>query len=293
MGLTAYALRVARTVAGPAGWPPPTAIAPPPLTGTLGLRREDMGLSLPGGETTATLWMPTDPQAVIILIHGGAVTRDTTWPWAAALARHGLASLAPDLDGHGSNSRPYTTIGTAGDVLLAAGDALAARRMGTRVGVLAASLGGVIALRAAAMATPPPAAVALLAAPHRSTFGQLLTPNTLRALWDGQALPGVPVRRATPRGRGSLFTDTLAGEGVLGAAHALADRPLLLVHGQYDPYAPPSQGAALARAHGSAVLWSIAACHAGAMYDPATLDRVAIWLADSLLADCLPTGGML
>ena len=282
MGLTTYALRVARRVAGPAGWPPPTTIASPPISSLVDVCREDLGLSLPGGETTATLWAPTNPHAAIILFHGGAVGRDTTWPWATALASYGVASLAPDLDGHGSSTRPYTTIGAAGDVLPVARAALAARGLGERVGILAASLGGVIALRAAAAAPSRPAAIALLATPHRSTFGQLLTLNTLRALWDGQALPGVAVRRAPPRPRGSLFADTLAGEGVLEAAHALAGCPLLLVHGQYDPYAPPRQGEALARAHGNGEVWPVAASHAGAMYDAATLDKVAAWLAAGL-----------
>lgn len=279
MGLTTYALALARRVAGPAGWPPPMTIEPPPAHGTAELRREDVGLDLPGGETTATLWTPNDPHGAVILFHGGAVTRDATWPWAAALARRGLASLAPDLDGHGDNTRPYTSVAAAGHVLPVARAALATRGLGEEIGILAASLGGVIALRAVVTDRPPTVAVALLATPHSSTFGQLLTPNTLRALWDGQALPGVFVRRATPRGRASLFSDTLAGEGVLDAARALAPCPLLLVNGQYDPYAPPSQGDMLARAHGTAEVWTVAASHAGAMYDPVTLDRVAGWLA--------------
>lgn len=282
MGLTTYALALARRMAGPAGWPPPMTIAPPPARGPIDLRREEVDLALPGGGTAATLWTPKESQGAVVLFHGGAVTRDATWPWAAALARHGLASLAPDLDGHGDNTRPYTTIYAAGDALPAARGVLAARGLGEEVGILGASLGGVIALRAAIADLSPPTAVALLATPHTSTFGQLLTPNTLRALWDGQALPGVAVRRVAPRGRASLFGDTLAGEGILDAAHALAPCPLLLVHGQYDPYAPPRQGEALARAHGDAEVWAVASSHASAMYDSVTLDRVAGWLASRL-----------
>ena len=279
MGLTTYALWLARRVAGPAGWPPPTTIDAPPSASTAKMGREDARLPLPGGETKATLWTPVTPRGAVVLFHGGAVSRATTWPWAEAHARHGLASLAPDLDGHGDNTRPYTSVAVAGDVLPAARDFLATRGLGDLVGIVAASLGGVVALRAAATVSPRLAAVALLATPHAATFGQLLTPNTLRALWDGQALPGVAVRRAVPRSRASLFADTLAAEGVLDATRALAPCPLLLVHGRYDPYAPPAQGAALARAHAGAEMWTVDASHAGTMYDLATLDRVAGWLA--------------
>lgn len=288
MGLTSYVLWLAQRLARPLGWPPPTTIELPPTATGHDLAREEIRLPLPGGETRATLWTPPDARGAVVLCHAGAVTRDATWPWAAALARAGLASLAPDLDGHGENSRLYTSVAAAGEALPPAMRALRERGLARHLGLLGASLGGVIALRGAAVAardgTLTPDALALLATPHAATFGQLLTLNTLRAVWDGHLLPGLAVRRAAPRSGRALFEDSLAAEGILDTVARLRHSPLLLVHGQHDPYAPPRQGAAIRAAHGHAEMWTIPLSHAGTMYDTPTLARVAAWLAARLTA---------
>lgn len=302
MGLTQYALWLARHIAGPAGWPAPISLPPPPDAGSAEWRQDRYTLALAGGSTTATLYTPPASQGVVILLHGGGATQAAAWPWANALLAAGLAALTLDLDGHGSNNRSYTTPTAAAEAALAAVKLLQDLGLAERVGLLGASLGGVVALKAMECLRQPLSpewergaqlvgggggegkihALALLATPHAATLRQLLTPHMLRAIWEGQCLPGAVIRRATPRGRLALFRDALAGEKLLDAAFGLASRPLLLVYGAYDPFAPLSQGQALQRAHGHAELWSVQASHAGTVYDKASLQRMALWFRSAL-----------
>ncbi|MFN8482052.1 MAG: alpha/beta hydrolase [Anaerolineae bacterium] len=289
MGLGRYILTAARLAAKPAGWPPPL----PPLTPCdSDVAPQTVTLPLNGGQTDATLSLPSsEARGVVVLLHAGGADREGAWPWARALRDIGVAGLAPDLDGHGSNTRPFTSVSRAAEVALAALDALDALDLPGPTALLGGSLGGVVALRAAEMhigASRAPqsgrslVALALLATPYTSPVWQMLSPNLLRSAWEGQLIVGRPVRREGPRPRLAALRDSLAHENLLDSVRAVASRPLLLVCGQYDPFAPPSQGAAYRRVHGSATLQVVPAAHAGALYGDAAVASAAGWLGQRL-----------
>ncbi|MFN8471402.1 MAG: alpha/beta hydrolase [Anaerolineae bacterium] len=285
MGLGRYILKAASLAAGPAGWPPPL---PPLAECDSGVAQRLLTLELRGGQTTATIYWPTGaPQGVAILLHAGGADRRSVWPWAKALGGVGLVSLAPDLDGHGSNTRPYTTVTRAAEVALAAVEAARSLDAPPFTILLGGSLGGVVALRAAELCATPTTlgsapgidALALLATPYASPFWQMLSPHLFRSAWEGQQIVGQPIRRDGPRPRFAALRDSLAREGLLESARAISSRPLLLVHGQYDPFAPPRHGEAYRHAHGSASLTVVPSAHAGALYGDEAVAQTAKWLA--------------
>ncbi|MFN8498114.1 MAG: alpha/beta fold hydrolase [Anaerolineae bacterium] len=289
MGFGRYILKAARLAAKPAGWPPPL---PPLEQGDADAASQIVTLSLSAGETSATLYHPSSAaRGVVVLLHAGGADRACVWPWARALRDIGFACLAPDLDGHGSNTRPYTSVSCAAEVALAALDAADGLGLPAPTAMLGGSLGGVVALRAAALRAEVAAAVdsqrtigalTLLATPYTSPFWQMLSPNLLRSAWEGQGIVGRPVRRDGPRPRFAAFRDSLAHESLLENARAVAPRPLLLVCGRYDPFAPPQQGAAYRRVHGSATLQVVLAAHAGALYGAEAVAAAATWLGERL-----------
>ena len=290
MGLGQYILTTARVVAGPAGWPPPL----PPLThGDGSAASQTITLPLTDGQTEATVYLPMGvPSGVIIALHAGGADRRCTWPWVEPLRDAGFACIAPDLDGHGGNTRPFTSVTRAAEVALAALDAVPSLGLPSSVALMGGSLGGVIALRAAeirATATDAPcgqagvSALVLLATPYTSPFWQMLNPHVLRSAWEGQQIVGTAVRRAGPRPRFAALRDSLARENLLQSTHAVAGRPMLLVCGQYDPFAPPWQGRAYQQAHGDAALRVVPAAHAGALYGGAAIMEATAWLAQQPL----------
>jgi pimeloyl-ACP methyl ester carboxylesterase len=281
MGVIRYALWLAQRLAGPLRWPPPITLASPPADVPSGIRRDVITLALADGNTQASLVTPLEnTQGIVILLHGGGLGRDATWPWTQALLAQGLATLAPDLDGHGNNSRLYTSARVAAKVVPAALAALEGHPASGKVGLLGASLGGVVALHAVAQPfkRDQVGAVALLATPYTSPGSQLLSPYMLRAIWEGQFMPTVPVSRAVPRTRADLWRDILKEDRLLDCVRTASDVPLLLVHGAADPFAPPGQGRAFQQAHGNATLWAVPGSHTTAMYEPALLVRVAGWM---------------
>ncbi len=290
MGLGQYILKAASVVAGPAGWPPPL---PPLIELDANVASETITLSLSDGQTEATVYRPTGvPSGVIILLHAGGADRHCIWSWAQPLYNAHFACIAPDLDGHGSNTRPFTSVSRAAEVALAALDAVPSLGLPSSAAIMGGSLGGVVALRAAEMRAakargdalqPNIDCLALLATPYTSPFWQMLSPHVLRSAWEGQHIVGTGVRRAGPRPRFAAFRDSLAQENLLQSARAVATRPMLLVCGQYDPFAPPWQGRAYQRAHGNATLHVVPTAHAGALYGSAALTTAAEWLVTQLL----------
>ncbi len=283
MGLGRYILKAASAVAGPAGWPPPL---PPPNQADADVASESLTLELDGGRTQATVWRPTRPMSgAIVLLHAGGADCRCVWPWAEPLRGAGFACIAPDLDGHGSNTRPFTSVTRAAEVALAALDALPALGLPASAALVGGSLGGVVALRAAEMHSRAVDdsrrasidGLVLLATPYTSPFWQMLSPHVLRSAWEGQLILGSPVRRAGPRPRFAALRDSLARENLLQSARAVAPHPLLLVCGQYDPFAPPWQGQAYQRAHGHAELRVVPAAHAGALYGAEAIAEVTAW----------------
>ncbi|MEO1470632.1 MAG: alpha/beta fold hydrolase [Pseudomonadota bacterium] len=175
------------------GWPAPEGPVPEPVA-----------LPVSGGAgVPATRWLPDGPRAAVLALHGfGDHGRSTYDAAARAWGALGLATHAPDQRGFGRG--PTRGRWPGADVLVA--DARAAmveirrRHPDLPLVLVGHSMGGGIALAAAAPGgdVPPPDAL-VLAAP---------------AIWGGTALN--PLQRLAAWGAAAVFPDRrFTGEGVV------------------------------------------------------------------------------
>ena len=106
----------------------------------------------------ADFWAPKGKKAVLILLHGVAAGRGEWTPLAEALRKEGYGALALDFRGHGQSGGPsYTTFATNESWAALEGDVRAAARYlarrgvpAKRVGLVGASVGANLAVKAAA-----------------------------------------------------------------------------------------------------------------------------------------------
>jgi pimeloyl-ACP methyl ester carboxylesterase len=132
--------------------------APRPERGTrtpadVGLAAEDVILRSEDGTRLAAWYVPSRNGAAIVLLHGSGSTRDDLLDHAAMLARHGYGVLLLDARGHGGSAGEPMELGWGGERdVRAAVDHLVARIDvdPERIGVLGQSMGGEVALTAAA-----------------------------------------------------------------------------------------------------------------------------------------------
>ncbi len=105
------------------------------------------------GVTLSGWYIPSRNQAAVILLHGYGANRTEMLDRAVALARHGYGVLLYDLRGHGESSPVLRTFGWLDVKDVSAALAFLQKRPdvdSTRVGILGFSIGGQIAIRAAA-----------------------------------------------------------------------------------------------------------------------------------------------
>jgi dienelactone hydrolase len=101
-------------------------------------------------------YVPSRNRAAVIPMHGTGSNRNGVAAHARVLARHGYGVLALDLRGHGDSGGRSTSVPWKLDDDLDAAIAWLSRRSDVddrRIGALGVSLGGVVALRAAARRT--------------------------------------------------------------------------------------------------------------------------------------------
>jgi len=170
------------------------------------------------------------PAPAIVLSHGWSRSRAELLPHADFLHRAGYGVLAFDYRYRGESEGAHVTMGLhEQDDLLAALDALCARPEvdAARVGVFGMSLGGAIALLAAARDTRVRAlAVEAPYATHRAIMTRSIRhylhlptfPFADIAKWMIERRLGVPVEQLEP----------------LGVAHLISPRPLLVIADELD-----------------------------------------------------------
>jgi pimeloyl-ACP methyl ester carboxylesterase len=196
----------------------------------LGLAYEDVAFTGARGATLSGWLIPPRNGAVVILLHGYGSTRGEMLPHAAMLARHGYGLLLYDMRGHGQSQRTTRSLGwlDVEDVRAAVGwlQVLGAAPAG--VGILGFSVGGEVAIRAAAqdtriaavVADGPSAAVMQDFAPARSFSDYLAA--AMR--WLGDRYLGLRSSVDPP-------------PGVAAVIRRISPRPLLLISSgaAYEP----------------------------------------------------------
>lgn len=111
-------------------------------------------VSIPSDEVVLSGWyIPSQNGAAIILLHGLGGTRLSMLDRATILADAGYGVLLYDMRGHGETEHPYRTVGWEDTKDVAAAVAYLQERKeidAERIGIMGFSLGGQVAIRAAA-----------------------------------------------------------------------------------------------------------------------------------------------
>ena len=197
-------------------------------------RWEEVRFSSPDNLQLAGWFIPPDPQSdgvTLVFIHGLGGNRGGLLDEAMMLTRHGYGALLPDLRNHGQSQGTVTTLGytEVEDVRGAVAYLLARPEVNPeRIGLVGSSMGGALAIRAAARIPEVRAVVA------QSAFSSLeeninegvhaltgLSPFPFAPLvvWFGEREAGLRIRQVRP-------VDDVA---------QIAPRAILLIHGEQDP----------------------------------------------------------
>jgi pimeloyl-ACP methyl ester carboxylesterase len=189
----------------------------------LGLDYEDLALVTPDGLSLAAWYVPSRNGAAVILLHGYGGNRLEMLSRAGILAEQSYGLLLYDQRASGESDGEYRTYGwaDAGDVSIAL-DYLAARHEvdPARIGVLGFSIGGQIALRAAARDERIRAVVA--EEPGFATLDDLPPLDSLAERWIvfNYHLGFQGLR---------WYTGREPGPGVVAGLDRIAPRPLLFI----------------------------------------------------------------
>ena len=226
------------------------------------------------GELDGLAWArfaPTDadsrpPTAGVVLLHGADSRKESHFDFARACAGGGLAALAFDARGHGESPGPLD--GRAIDDVARMADLLRERAGVDAVGLRGSSMGGYLALVAAAearaaavVAICPASAVGLSVGVRAQRFGFAVDRDAVVAL--------------------------LAAHDETDAARALdaAGVPLLLLHAEGDEVVPVELSRALHEAAPASKLVVIPGGHHRSIQHDAELQGVAVrWLVRAMRA---------
>jgi pimeloyl-ACP methyl ester carboxylesterase len=234
------------------------------------------------GEHLAALHLPgRSKELAIVVAHG--FTWSSSRPGARRVhhAMHEYAGvLAFDFRGHGAS----TGRSTVGDREVLDVDAAVefARNEGyARVATLGFSMGGCVVLRQAALLQGVDAVVSV-SAPSRWYY---------KGTWPMRRVHWVIERRlgrvVARRLLGTRISDARwnpVPDAPVEVVARIPPTPLLIVHGDHDPYLPVDHARALAEAAGEqAELWIVPGFgHAEGAIDSALLERVGDWVLSSL-----------
>jgi uncharacterized protein len=180
-----------------------------------------------------SIWLPPGegPWPAVMVLHGAGSRKENHADYARAAVAHGLAALTFDNRGHGETEGPLGE--TVVDDLSALAGWLAARPEidGTRIGVRGSSMGGLLAIHAAAASDDVAAAVAICPAAE-----WMLAQDVQRVL-DGRP---PPARSALSEMRIDApgLADWLDHHDVEDAAERMGTKPLFLIHARGDEVVP-------------------------------------------------------
>src|SRR3954453_1905093 len=242
----------------------------------LGAPKRPVTLTTAGGVKLRGWYVPSRNGAAVAVIHGTGSNRLGVADHARLLVRHGYGVLIFDLQGHGASDGPSTSLPARfapdADAALAYLRARPDVRAG-RIGIIGVSLGGEVAIAAAAR-HPEWRATVL-------EGGQALSPADMRA---AGADPVTFVTVSVLYGVGRVLGGTGASPSNERLIERIAPRPLLLISAGRGTEARANQAYAR-RAGRSARLWNLpGASHAAALRtDPGGYERRVTGFLDTAL----------
>lgn len=225
------------------------------------------------------LWLPAGegPFGAVIVLHGAGSRKENHADYARAAVAHGLAALTFDNRGHGETEGPLDD-GVVDDLrMLAAWLAARPEIDGRRIGVRGSSMGGLLAIHAAAASPDIAAAVAICPAAE-----WMLAEDVQRVLDGRPPRPGSALSemRIDP----PALARWLDGNDVEEAVERMGSKPLLLIHARGDEVVPYTQSEKLyERAdEPKRLLLLEGGHHRSAQHDPELQGESLRWLARAM-----------
>lgn len=206
---------------------------PPTEVGTrtpadLGFEHRDVTFPATDGVRLSAWYVPSENGAAVVVLHGAGSTRSGALDQAAVLAEAGYGVLLPDARGHGRSEGRAMDFGWYGDEDAGGAVDFLLRQPdveGTRIGLVGMSMGGEIALGAAA-AIPEVRAVVAEGATGRTAADKDWLSDVHG--WRGALTERVD---AVTYGFVDLLTDAGPPIALRDAVREAAPRPVLLIAG--------------------------------------------------------------
>jgi fermentation-respiration switch protein FrsA (DUF1100 family) len=217
------------------------------------------------------LWLPQDPEPWpgVVIVHGAGSCKENHADFARLAAASGWAALTFDLPGHGESERPMSG-GATDDViamvrLLGSQDGVDAGRVVVR----GSSLGGFLAICAAA-ASPEVAGVIAICPPSEDDLASGLRRGKFE-MRVGDAL---------------ALEAWLMAQDIGAAVERIAPRPLILMHAEGDTRVPSDHSEELFERAGEPRKLVIApgGAHTTVQHDPELQGAALRWLERELTA---------
>jgi uncharacterized protein len=182
-----------------------------------------------------SLWVPlgAGPWPAVIVLHGAGSRKENHADYARAALAHGLAALTFDNRGHGETEGPFGERMIEDLGALAAWLAARPDVDGRRIGVRGSSLGGLLAIHAAAESDDIAAAVAICPAAEWMLAGDV------QRVLDGRPPPAGSAL-SEMRVDAPALAEWLDRNDVEDAAERMGAKPLLLIHARGDEVVPYS-----------------------------------------------------
>jgi len=225
------------------------------------------------------LWLPPGegPFGAVIVLHGAGSRKENHADYARAAVAHGLAALTFDNRGHGE------TEGSLGDGviddlrILAAWLAARPEIDARRIGVRGSSMGGLLAIHAAAASPDVAAAVVICPAAE-----WMLAEDVQRVL-DGRPPPAGSAL-SEMRIDAPALARWLDANDVEEAAARMGAKPLLLIHARGDEVVPYTHSEKLYEraAEPKRLLLLEGGHHRSAQHDPELQGESLRWLARAM-----------
>ena len=225
------------------------------------------------------LWLPPGegPWPAVIVLHGAGSRKENHADFARAAVAHGLAALTFDNRGHGETEGALGATVVQDLGALAAWLAARPEVDGRRIGVRGSSMGGLLAIHAAAASDDVAAAIAICPA------AQWMLAEDVQRVLDGRPPPPGSAL-SEMRIDAPALAEWLDRNDVEEAAARMGSKPLLLIHARGDEIVPYSHSEKLYEraAEPKRLLLLEGGHHRSAQHDPELQGESLRWLARAM-----------